>query len=55
MSIQTKYNHLEQAYPDMLAGIAVLIQKGKLTQRFDSISLTIEEKSELEKAKSFAN
>lgn len=51
MSIHTKYNHLEQAYPDMLTGIAVLIQKGKLSQRFESIRLVGEEISELEKAK----
>lgn len=51
MSIQSKYNHLEQAYPDMLVGIGVLIQKGKLSGRFDSVELTIEEIQQLEKAK----
>lgn len=51
MSIQAKYNHLEQAYPDMLTGIGVLIQKGKLSGRFDSVELTREEIQQLEKAK----
>lgn len=51
MSVQMKYNHLEQAYPEMLDGIASLIQKGKLSQRFGTVHLSAEEINELEKAK----
>ena len=51
MSIQSKYNLLEQAYPDMLTGIGALIQKGKLAGRFDSVTLTDEEIQQLHKAK----
>jgi len=51
MSIQSKYHILEQAYPDMLAGIGMLIQKGKLSKRFESLQLNEEEIQELTKAK----
>lgn len=51
MSIELKYNHLEQAYPDMLTGIGALIQKGKLSSRFESVELTEDEIQQLEKAK----
>ncbi len=51
MSIQIKYNYLEQAYPDMLAGIGTLIQKEKLSKRFENVSLTNEDLTQLEKAK----
>jgi superfamily II DNA/RNA helicase len=51
MSIQTKYHILEQAYPDMLAGIGMLIQKGKLSKRFTSLQLDEVEIQELIKAK----
>lgn len=51
MSIQTKYHILEQAYPDMLAGIGMLIQKGKLSKRFSSLQLDQVEIQELIKAK----
>lgn len=51
MSNQLKYNYLEQAYPDMLEGIGALIQKGKLSKRFDEIELTDENLTQLEKAK----
>ncbi len=51
MSIQIKYNYLEQAYPDMLEGIGVLIQKAKLSGRFDSVKLSEEEIEQLQKAK----
>ena len=51
MSIQTKYHILEQAYPDMLAGIGMLIQKGKLSRRFTSLQLDEVEIQELIKAK----
>src|SRR5690625_1085927 len=51
MSIQIKYNYLEQAYPDMLEGIGVLIQKAKLSGRFESIQLSEEEVEQLQKAK----
>lgn len=51
MSIQIKYNYLEQAYPDMLEGIGMLIQKAKLSGRFDSVQLSEEEIEHLQKAK----
>ena len=51
MSIQIKYNYLEQAYPDMLEGIGVLIQKVKLSARFNSVQLSGEEIEQLQKAK----
>src|SRR5690606_10019714 len=51
MSIQTKYNYLAQAYPDLLEGIDVLIHKGKLSNRFESIQLTVDDFAQLEKAK----
>lgn len=51
MSIQTKYHFLEQAYPDMLEGIGMLIQKGKLSKRFKSLQLNEKEAQELTKAK----
>lgn len=51
MSIQLKYNFLEQAYPDMLGGIGVLIQKAKLSARFDIIQLSGNEIEQLQKAK----
>lgn len=51
MSVQIKYNYLEQAYPDMLEGIGALIQKGKLSKRFEEVRLTDEDLTQLEKAK----
>lgn len=51
MSIQIKYNYLEQAYPDMLDGIGMLIQKAKLSNRFDSVQLNDDETNQLQKAK----
>ncbi len=51
MSIQIKYNYLERAYPDMLEGISALIQKAKLSKRFEEVSLTNEDLTQLEKAK----
>lgn len=51
MSVQTKYNHLEQAYPDLLAGIGTLIQKAKLSNRFEPVNLSNEELQFLEKGK----
>lgn len=51
MSIQNKYHILEQAYPDMLEGIGMLIQKGKLSKRFESLQLNEDEVQELTKAK----
>lgn len=51
MSIRIKYDYLEQAYPDMLEGIVNLIQKGKLSKRFDSVNLTEAELVTLDKAK----
>lgn len=49
--MQIKYDFLEQAYPDMLEGIGALIQKGKLSKRFEEVSLTKEDLLLLEKAK----
>src|SRR5690554_4549940 len=51
MSIQTKYNYLEQAYFDLLEGIDVLIHKAKLSNRFESIQLADDDFVQLEKAK----
>ena len=51
MSIQIKYNYLEQAYPEMLDGIGLLIQKAKLSKRFEEVSLTDVDLAQLEKAK----
>lgn len=51
MSIQSKYNFLEQANPEMLAGIGALIQKGKLAKRFNSVELSEDDIQQLEKAK----
>ncbi len=51
MSIQIKYQILEQAYPDMLAGIGMLIQKGKLSRRFLNLQLEEAEILDLTKAK----
>lgn len=51
MSIQSKYNLLEQAYPDILAGVGTLIQKVKLAKRFNSIVLSEDDILQLGKAK----
>src|SRR5690606_13112368 len=51
MSIQMKYAALEQAYPNLLQGIGMLIQKGKLSKRFKSIQIDEDEIQELTKAK----
>mgnify|MGYP001215990458 CR=1 FL=1 len=51
MSIQEKYNFLEQAYPDMLEGIGMLIQKAKLSGRFNTLQLTETDIEQLQKAK----
>ncbi|WP_461641115.1 DEAD/DEAH box helicase [Labilibaculum euxinus] len=51
MSIDIKYRYLYNAYPDMLDGIAMLIQKAKISNRFEDEALSNEEYSELEKAK----
>lgn len=51
MSIQVKYDYLEQAFPDMLEDIGMLIQKAKLTGRFDAIQLSEEDKDRLLNAK----
>lgn len=51
MSIQYKYHILEKAYPDMLDGIGLLIQKGKLSSRFESLQLNEVEIQQLTKAK----
>ena len=46
-----KYRYLKNAYPDMLNGIDVLIQKAKISNRFEDEALSSAENSELEKAK----
>jgi replicative superfamily II helicase len=51
MSIEIKYRYLKNAYPDMLNGIGMLIQKAKISNRFEDEVLNSEENSELEKAK----
>lgn len=51
MSIQVKYDYLEQAFPDMLEGIGMLMQKAKLAGRFDNVSLSEEDKERLLNAK----
>lgn len=51
MSIQIKYSILEQAYPDMLDEVGMLIQKGKLSKRFETLKLNEDEIQELTKAK----
>lgn len=51
MSIHMKYNFLEQAYPEMLEGVGMLIQKAKLSSRFDSVRLSAIEIEQLHKAK----
>jgi len=51
MSIQQKYDTLEQAYPNLLEGIGALIQKAKLSKRFESIQIYESEIQELTKAK----
>ncbi len=51
MSVQNKYKILEDFYPDLLQGIGTLIQKAKLSKRFNNINLTDEEIIRLNKAK----
>ncbi len=51
MSIEIKYRYLKNAYPDMLSGIGMLIQKAKISNRFEDEALSNDENSELEKAK----
>ncbi|MFW0884092.1 DEAD/DEAH box helicase [Candidatus Acidulodesulfobacterium sp. H_13] len=51
MSVQNKYKILEDLYSDLLQDIGTLIQKGKLSKRFNNINLTDEEIIRLNKAK----
>jgi len=51
MSIELKYHYLETAYPDMLEGIGMLIQKAKISKRFKDVILDSSDLSKLEKAK----
>lgn len=51
MSIEIKYRYLNNAYPDVLNGIGMLIQKAKISNRFKGEPLTPKENSDLEKAK----
>ncbi|MDH7604335.1 MAG: DEAD/DEAH box helicase [Melioribacter sp.] len=46
-----KYKILEEFYLDLLLGISSIIQKGKLSNRFPSLQLSENEKSEIAKAK----
>ena len=51
MSIDLKYHYLETAYPDMLGGIGMLIQKAKISKRFKDVVLDNSDLSKLENAK----
>ncbi len=51
MSIQSKYNYLETAYPELLTGIGAIIQKGKLHKRFETIRFSDDDIKQLEKSK----
>ncbi len=51
MSIETKYRYLINTYPDILNGVNILIQKAKISNRFEDKILSFDEQSELEKAK----
>ncbi|HAA12966.1 MAG TPA: DEAD/DEAH box helicase [Cytophagales bacterium] len=51
MSIATKYHHLTAAYPDMLDGIGLLIQKGKVAKRFDRLEQSLQDVEVLTKGK----
>jgi superfamily II DNA/RNA helicase len=51
MSITLKYSFLEHAYPEMLDSIGLLIQKMKLSARFNDIELTAENFHQLTIAK----
>ncbi len=50
MSTHIKYDYLENAYPDMLAGIGALVQKRKLASRFETVQLSTVEYQQLEQA-----
>lgn len=51
MSITLKYSFLEHAYPEMLESVGLLIQKMKLSGRFNDIELTAENFHQLTIAK----
>ncbi|MGC8771805.1 MAG: DEAD/DEAH box helicase, partial [Brevinematia bacterium] len=51
MKVIEKYKLLEESFPELLQGIGVLIQKGKLSRRFDALQLTKIEQANLNKAK----
>ncbi|NSW45797.1 MAG: DEAD/DEAH box helicase [Bacteroidales bacterium] len=46
-----KYKILEKYFPDLLQGISEIIQKGKLSKRFNTLLLDANKKTELIKAK----
>jgi len=46
-----KYKILEEYFPDLLQGISEIIQKGKLSKRFNTLLLDANKKNELIKAK----
>jgi hypothetical protein len=46
-----KYKILEEYFPDLLQGISEIIQKGKLSKRFNTLLLDANKKPELIKAK----
>jgi hypothetical protein len=46
-----KYKILEEYFPDLLQGISEIIQKGKLSKRFNTLLLDANKKTELIKAK----
>ncbi|HDL60077.1 MAG TPA: DEAD/DEAH box helicase [candidate division WOR-3 bacterium] len=51
MSLENKYKYLIDAYPELLPGADLLIQKGRIANSFKYVNLTEEEKSTLRKAK----
>jgi len=50
-----KHNYLEKAYPDILEGIGMLIQKAKLSGHFNSVQLSEKEIELFRKAKVYYN
>lgn len=50
-TVTSKYQFLHEAYPDMLHGIDALIQKAKISKRFESIELSPDELNRLSFAK----
>jgi len=51
MNLENKYKYLADAYPELLLGIDLLIQKSRVASGFESVNLSDEEKTVLRKAK----